>query len=158
MKNNSPLYTFNTPSSISQRKWLEMVSLFIHSGDYSYITWFIDISTYRFKGIGFSWHYTLFSHPHKFWYSSSVTFMPLSNIFSLIPSNLSNISQQLLWPWKMLLLMPLLCLCLYFSHPSHLLFAPHLFLNSQGYNNYIIFYNHKNDFTCVRIDSKKFKM
>lgn len=26
----------------------------IHSGDYSYITWFIDISTYRFKGIGFS--------------------------------------------------------------------------------------------------------
>lgn len=45
MENISPLYTVHVPSFICQKKWIQMVSVFICSV-ITYITLFIDTSTH----------------------------------------------------------------------------------------------------------------
>ena len=128
-KNNSPLYTFNIPSSISQRK---EYSLYIYLFSWLLISvdLLIQLLTCRCKRRGFSWHYILFSQPLIIIFYILLllaTFMPLNDIFFLSSSNLSNISWQSLLAWMkmplttvrlilLLFLLPLpLCVCLTFT-------------------------------------------
>lgn len=128
MKNNSPLYTFNIPSSISQRK---EYSLCIYLFSWLFISpdLLIQLLTCRCKRIGFSSHYSLFPTSfHNFYILLLLaTSMPLNDIFFLSSSNLSNISWQSLLAWMMmplttvplfslLFLLPLLlCICFTFT-------------------------------------------
>lgn len=85
MKINSALHTLNIPFHFPEEKDINSLYIFLF-GDYSYITGFIDISTYlNIKKISFSWHYALFSHPLIIVFDIviSATFMPLSNVFLL---------------------------------------------------------------------------
>ena len=131
MKNNSPLYTFNIPISISQRK---EYSLYIYLFSWLLISLdlLIQLLTCRCERIGFSWHCILFSQPLIIIFYILLllaTFMPLNGIFFLRSSNLSNISWQSLLAWMMiplttislilllfLLPPPTLCLLHFYSH------------------------------------------
>lgn len=152
MKNNSPLYTFNIPNSISQRK---EYSLYIYLFSWLLISLdlLIQLLTCRCERIGFSWHYILFSQPLIIIFYILLllaTFMPLNGMFFLRSSNLSNISWQSLLAWMMMPLTTVpLILLLFLLPPPHFVSASLLLSHCQGYNIYIIFCNHKKDFNCI---------